>query len=134
MSFMDRDMLSGAPSREDRRARLVRGCLRQANGAVIPIVIRNLSERGLGVTCKSAPPARGEAVFVTLPGSSELPGVVRWTRNTAFGIELTCAVDATEIAGAIKRKIGRLQQAADWKVSSLHRVHTPHATGPRRRI
>jgi hypothetical protein len=134
MSFMDRDLVSGTPVREDRRARLVRGSLRLSDGTVIPIVVRNLSERGLGVTCKGGPPLRGQAVIVTLPGTPELDGVVRWTRGNDFGVELTGLVDAEELATAIRREIARMKEAGDWVVSSRHRVRMPHTTGPRRRI
>ena len=65
MSFMDRNKLSGTSTREERRARLVRGTLRQANGTVIPILVRNLSERGLGINCKTKPPQRGETVLIS---------------------------------------------------------------------
>jgi hypothetical protein len=131
MAFMDRELLSGTPQRDIRRARLVRGTLRFANGTVIPILVRNLSERGLGVTCKTRPPARGETVLITLPGSPELDGVVRWVRDRDFGIELAGSVDADELATAIRAEIARIKEAADWEVSTLHRVHNPVST-PRR--
>jgi hypothetical protein len=131
MSFMDREQLSGTPLREERRARLVRGTLRFANGTVIPILVRNLSERGLGMNCKTRPPVRGESVLITLPGSPELEGVVRWVRDRDFGVELSDSVDGEELATAIREEIARMKEAAEWKVSSLHRVHTP-VTNPRR--
>jgi predicted RNase H-like HicB family nuclease len=134
MSFMDRDPPSGALLREKRGARLVRASLRLANGATMPIVVRNLSERGIGVTCKTTPPARGEVVHVTLPGSSEMQGVVRWSRDGGFGIELSGPVDANSIAETIQRELARMQEATDWQVSTLHRVHTPLSHGPRRRV
>jgi hypothetical protein len=134
MSFMDRDLVAGTPVREDRRARLVGGSLRLACGTVIPIVVRNLSERGLGVTCKSGAPPRGEAVSVTLPGTPELEGVVRWTRGADFGVELTGPFDAEDLATAIRKEIARLKEAGDWTVSARHRVRAPNSTGPRRAI
>lgn len=134
MAFMDRNGVSGVPLRDERRARLVRATLRMASGTVIPVVVRNLSEQGLGVTCKSAPPSVGEVVHITLPGSRQMQGVVRWRRATALGIELTGSVDANSITEAIQQEIARAQVATDWKVSSLHRTTTPAAPGPRRRI
>lgn len=134
MSFMDRELLSGTPQREDRRARLVRGSLRLANGTVIAILVRNFSERGLGLTCKGKPPLRGEAVTITLPGSSDLQGVVRWSRENGFGVELAGVVDARDLETVIRAEIARAQDAADWKVSARHRVHTPLSIGPPRRI
>ena len=133
MSFMDRNKLSGTSTREERRARLVRGTLRQANGTVIPILVRNLSERGLGINCKTKPPQRGETVLISLPGSNELDGMVRWVRGHDFGVELSGTVDAEELAAAIREGLARIKEAGDWQVSSLHRVHTPQPT-PRRFI
>jgi len=134
MSFINRELFSGTPLRDTRRARLVRGTLRFASGTQIPIVIRNLSERGLGISCRTAPPQVGERVVVTLPGSAELDGVVRWTQDTTCGIELTGMVDAEEIAAALQREQARLLEKTDWQVASLHRIEAPRATGPRRRI
>ena len=134
MSFMDREKLSGSAVREERRARLVRGTLRQANGLVIPILVRNLSERGLGVNCKGKPPQRGEAVIVTLPGTPELDGLVRWVRDHDFGVELSGTVDTEDLAAAIREELARIKEAGDWKVSSLHRVHNAPPVNPRRLI
>jgi hypothetical protein len=134
MSFISKDLFAGVPLRDTRRARLVRGTLRFASSTQIPIVIRNLSERGLGVSCRTAPPQPGETVVVTLPGSPELDGIVRWTQDMTFGIELTGSVDTQEIASALQREQARLLEKSDWTVSSLHRIHAPRETGPRRRI
>lgn len=134
MSFINRELFSGACLRETRRARLVRGTLRFAGGAEIAIVVRNLSERGLGVSCRTAPPAPGEVVVISLPGSPDVDGIVRWTRETAFGVELTGTVDPAEIAAALQREAARLQEESGWTVNARHRVHTPRQTGPRRRI
>jgi hypothetical protein len=134
MSFINREPLSGAALRDVRRARLVRATLRFASGVEIPVVVRNLSERGLGVSCRTAPPARGEAVTVILPGSGEIGGVVRWTRDTTFGLELTGKVDPADIASALQREAAQGQEAGDWVVSRRHRVVAPPSYGPRRRV
>ena len=132
MSFMNRELFSGTPLRDTRRSRLVRGTLRFASGTEIPVVIRNLSERGLGMSCRTAPPQPGETVVVTLPGSPDLDGVVRWTQDTAFGVELTGQVDAEEIAAGLQREQARVMGKSDWTVSTLHRIHTPRESGPKR--
>ena len=133
MSFMDRDELSGIAQREQRRARLVRGSMRLANGTVMPILVRNLSERGLGVACKTRPPARGDAVTITLPGSPELKGVVRWVREYNMGIALDATVDTNSLADAIRNEIARAKGAGEWQVNSRHRVAAPR-TGTKRAI
>lgn len=134
MTFVDGDKVSDTTNREDRRSHLVRGTMRLADQTVLPIVVRNISARGLGVNCKDKPPARGQAVVITLPGSPDLDGVVRWVRGSDFGVRLSDAVDIEQLAAAIRREMARLKEEATWKVASLHRVHTPHATGPRRPI
>ncbi len=133
MTFSDRDLVSDTPKREDRRAHLVRGTLQWGGGKALPIIIRNMSERGLGVTCKEKPPLRGEAVVITLPGAPELDGVVRWVRGTDFGVLLSDAVDTVELATAIRNEIARIKDEANWRVSKLHRVQTPRY-GPARPI
>jgi hypothetical protein len=131
MSFVDREQLSGVPQREERRARLVRGTLRMANGTVIPVLVRNLSERGFGLTCKTRPPQRGAAVTITLPGSPELEGVVRWVRDRDFGVALHESIDIAELNAMIAEEIARARDAAAWAISARHRVHTPNPV-PRR--
>ncbi|WP_028639557.1 PilZ domain-containing protein [Novosphingobium acidiphilum] len=134
MSFIDRELVSRSLLREDRRARLVRATLRLTNGTTIPVVVRNLSERGIGVTCKTTSPPQGEVVHVTLPGSSEMQGVVRWSGKGGFGIELSGPVDAKSIARTIQSEITRFHETTDWQVSTLHRVTAPRSNGPRRRV
>gem|GEM_PF-1273027 len=134
MSFMDREPSPGSALRDPRKARLIRATLRLADNSSMAVVVRNLSERGIGVTCKGATPRAGTLVHVTMPGSPELPGVVRWVRDGAFGIELTGAVDAQSLEDAVQRELHRQQEATDWKVSSLHRVNTPRPTNLRRLI
>jgi hypothetical protein len=134
MSFMNREPLSGTLLREQRRARLVRATLRFSSGTEVPVMVRNLSERGLGLSCRTAPPARGEAVTIVLPGSGDLAGVVRWTRDTTFGVELTGKVDLADVATALQREVAQTQQQGDWVVSRLHRTTAQPSHGPRRRV
>jgi hypothetical protein len=134
MSFMDRDLVPESATREPRRARLIRATLRLADGSTMAIVVRNLSERGIGVTCKGATPFPGSTVHITMPGSPELQGIVRWAREGAFGIELTGSVDAQTLEEAVQRELHRQQEASGWKVSTMHRVNTPRPTNLRRLI
>ena len=96
--------------------------------------MRNLSERGVGVTAKDKPPAIGELVTIRLHGSDDLAGVVRWVRNNAFGVELTRNLDTDAISATLQRQLARLQEQSDWTVSARHRVNTPLSNGPRRRV
>lgn len=132
MSFMDHVPVGPAPTRDQRRARLVRGTLRLTGGREVAVVVRNVSERGLGLSCRSVPPLTGERVTICLPGSPELAAVVRWVRNTSFGVELVDTVDPDDLAATLQREIARIKEATDWKVSRRHHVVAPPATTPRR--
>ena len=131
---MDREPLPGSALRDPRKARLIRATLRLADNSSMAVVVRNLSERGIGVTCKGATPRAGTLVHVTMPGSPELPGVVRWARDGAFGIELTGAIDPQELEDAVQRELQRQQEATEWKVSARHRVTTPRPVNLRRLV
>ena len=132
MSFMDHVPVEPAPTREQRRARLVRGTLRLTGGREVDVVVRNMSERGLGLSCRTVPPLTGERVTVCLPGSAELTAVVRWVRNTSFGVELIDTVDPDTLAATLQREIARAHEATDWTVSRLHRVTQAPPPAPRR--
>ncbi len=49
MSYMNPDKFSGVTHRHERNARLLRATLRKADGTIVPVMVRNLSERGLGL-------------------------------------------------------------------------------------
>ena len=132
MSYINPDKFSGVTHRHERNARLLRATLRKADGTIVPVMVRNLSERGLGLTCKDMPPLQGEVVTIALPGSSEMQGLVRWVRGDSFGMELSGPVDTTNIATAMQRELARAQEASGWEVQSRHRIYTPLANGPRR--
>ncbi len=134
MTKMDHGQQFDVAIREDRRARLIRGSLKLDCGAVIPLVVRNLSTRGLGVRCLANPPALDRAVKISLPGSPELDGVVRWKSCANIGIELGDAVDLEALATTIRVELARSLHGPDWTVSRLHHVATNSSTGSRRTI
>ena len=57
-----------------------------------PIIIRNLSPRGIGARAHGLPPLEGEEVFLKLDGR-ELVGRVRWVRGDRFGVHLRDPID-----------------------------------------
>lgn len=132
MSYMKQEPTAAGLSREQRRARLVRGRLRLSTGREIDVVVRNMSEHGLGLSCRTAPPLTGEAVTIALPGHKDLDGVVRWVRNTSFGVELTGAVNPDDLAATLQRAIAQALEATDWTVSRRHKVVQTPAPAPRR--
>lgn len=120
--------------RQNRQARLVSGTLRLDDGATVPLIVRNLSARGLGVRCLGTPPAMNQPVIITLPGSPELDGVIRWESGADLGVELSDTVDLPALAVAIRNEIARLHKAPDFVVKPQHRVRAPQLSGPRRAI
>lgn len=133
MSFMDRDMVPGEQLRESRRARLLRATLRRADQTEAPVMVRNISERGLGISCRANAPWVGEAISITLPGSPALAGVVRWSRGANYGIELEMPINPDHFAEAASKAIAQ-QYDMQWSVKSLHRVPAPRSIGKPRPI
>lgn len=133
MSFMDRELVSGIPLRENRRARLVRATLHRADASEVGVMVRNISDRGLGISGRTNPPPVGETVKITLPGSPALAGTVRWVRGNNFGIELDQPIDPAHFAENVSKAIAQ-QYDTQWSVKSLHRVPPQRSIGKPRLI
>lgn len=133
MSFMNREPLTGTHLRETRRSRLLRGTLRRTDGNELAVVVRNLSDHGLGLSSRNTPPPVGAQVTILVPGTPPLHGIVRWREGTNFGVELTERVDLGQITEALQNQRTQAQQT-DWEVSRLHRVRKPEGIKPPRRI
>ena len=133
MPSIHREPLTGTHLRETRRARLLRGTLRRADGTERAVVVRNLSDHGLGLSCRGVPPPVGAQATLIVPGTPPLHGIVRWREGAAFGVELTERVDLGRISEALQSQ--RSRQQSDWEVSLRHRVHAPDgAKAPRRTV
>jgi len=125
MSFMNSDHPAGYALREVRHPRIVRAVVKSRNGSEQDVVIRNVSQRGLGITCKGAAPVKGERVTVVLPGDLPLSGVVRWFSGHAFGMELDEDFQIETLANALQRQAHVSRVNGEWHVESRHRVVTP---------
>lgn len=73
--------------RENRRSRLVKLTLRNAQGELLDIMVRNVSARGLNAAARGEPPRLNEVVTVHLPEGQTHWGIVRWVDGNLFGIE-----------------------------------------------
>lgn len=88
------------------------------------IVIRNISQRGLGAATQGIFPALGEQLVVKLPDGQALTGIVRWADGPSFGLALDIELNPEDLAD-VKSKALVKGSAPTWEVSHLHRVAPP---------
>ena len=84
--------------RERRRAQLVKLALRDAQGALLDIMVRNVSARGLNAAARGEPPQINEVVTVHLPEGHVHWGIVRWVDGNLFGVEFDISQGSQEAA------------------------------------
>ena len=70
--------------------------MQRENGQIEKVRIENLSIWGFQATCP-VPPKVGEAVLVTLADLGEFEGVVRWQRDSRFGVHTFERIDVRAI-------------------------------------
>jgi hypothetical protein len=131
MSFMSPLLPTGQVVRAVRQPRIIRARLVHRDGEVQEIVIRNVSENGIGATARGPAPVRGERIVVILPGEQEVKGIVRWFGGHAFGMQLETELDLEALSVALQRQAHVAQVSGEWKVENRHRVVTPR-TDPSR--
>jgi hypothetical protein len=122
MSFIDYEIVPADEARSQRQRRLIRAQLTDSFGAICDAVIRNVSEKGIGVSGQGVPLLRGSTVTITIPQGMVMSGTVRWIENSAFGIELDSPIDLQTLADVIQRKQKPASQDAHWEVRSLPQV------------
>ncbi|MFM9937629.1 MAG: PilZ domain-containing protein [Novosphingobium sp.] len=117
--------------REVRQPRILRARLIHRDGEVQDIVVRNVSDSGLGASARGPAPVRGERIVVVLPGEQEVTGIVRWFGGHTFGMQLDSPLDLDALALALQRQAHVAQVSGEWRVENRHRVTTPY-TDPSR--
>ncbi|MDF8333831.1 hypothetical protein [Novosphingobium cyanobacteriorum] len=125
---MDHEFSKAQVLREVRHPRIVRaqlGGLRGSGQNLRDFVIRNVSEHGLGGSCKGPAPVRGERIVVVLPGGREITGEVRWFRDHAFGMRLDEPFDIAMLSQALQQQAHVSRVNGEWHVESRHRVVNP---------
>ncbi len=127
MSFMAPIQPVDQVLRAARQPRIVRACLIHRDGEIQDIVVRNISETGLGASARGPAPVRGERVTVRLPGDQEVTGLVRWYSGHTFGMLLDGPLDMDALARALQRQAHVAQVSGEWRVQSRHRVVTSQA-------
>ncbi len=115
----------GGEARATRRARIIRATLTLPHGEDRDVIVRNLSARGLGATCRSLAPMKGEQVTIRLPGDIAAHGAVRWVKGQAFGLALDAELDIAAIEHALQHRLASGPAQSSWEVETRHKVHTP---------
>lgn len=123
-SHSDFEQANAALTREERIRRLVRAQMTDERGISQDVVIRNTSDRGLGITAREFSPVLGEVITVSIPGNGDLTGTVRWVYGQTFGVELDQNLDLRALSNAMSRNVQRSQQQGAWQVRTGHQVRT----------
>ena len=131
MSFMAPIPPTDQIVRAARQPRIVRARLLHRDGEMQDIVIRNVSDTGLGASARGPAPVRGEHIAVLLPGEQEVTGIVRWFGGHTFGMQLDTPLDLEALSRALQRQAHVAQVSGEWRVETRHRVITPQ-TDPSR--
>lgn len=127
MSFMPSIPPTGEIVRDARQPRIIRARLIHRDGEERDIVVRNVSECGIGAVARGPAPVRGEHITIILPGGQEVKGLVRWFSGHSFGMQLETMLDLEGLSLALQRQAHIAQVSGKWRVENRHRVHTPQA-------
>ncbi len=126
MSNLKHDFVPADEMRLPRQRRLVRALVTDSFGTKYDIVIRNVSEKGLGATMQGVPPLRGTTVTVIIPQGMTMDGTVRWVDGSAFGVEFDSPIELQTLADVIQRKHETANREGHWEVRNLHQVNSGH--------
>ncbi|MCX7676383.1 MAG: hypothetical protein N2Z59_03290 [Alteraurantiacibacter sp.] len=126
MSYLDHSFPPAEDARLPRQRRLIRAHMSDGFGLNYDIVIRNVSERGVGATMQGVPPIRGSAVTLRIPHGMTMTGTVRWVEGSSFGVELDHPIDLQMLTDVMQRKQQSASQAAQWEVRRLHQIDPGH--------
>lgn len=77
--------------RERRRRRFARFVLIDSHGHEVPVIVQDISSRGLSAAALNKPPLVNEVVRARLEDGRELWGLVRWCKGNLFGVEFDTA-------------------------------------------
>lgn len=81
------------PLREQRVGKMFLARLHSVRLADQEIMIRNISEHGLGARCKGAVPEPGEEVRIEMEVYGNVEGVVRWAKGNLIGVALSTGIN-----------------------------------------
>jgi hypothetical protein len=123
MSYLNTSIVAvDACARDLRQIKLIRASLFSSRLGNQEIVIRNISNRGLGAVVKGLPPMAGERITVNLPVDYDANGTVTWVNGKSFGIALDCEISLQVLGDFIVRQNEKATAKAAWEVKRMHRV------------
>ncbi|WP_150290256.1 hypothetical protein [Sphingobium estronivorans] len=76
----------------DRQRRLLKARMRHPRHGEVDILVRDVSERGLGGRCELEL-AVGDHVVIGLPDCSPAEGRIAWRKGQAFGVQLDAPIN-----------------------------------------
>jgi len=126
MSYVEHIFVPADESRTPRQRRLIRAEITDSFGAKYDVVIRNVSEKGVGASMQVVPPLKGSVVTVMIPQGMAMKSTVRWIEGTACGIELENPIDLQTLTDVIQRKHQTAKREGQWEVRNLHQVNSGH--------
>ena len=113
-------------ARSPRQRRLIRAQMTDSFGVTYDIVIRNVSDKGVGATMQGVPPLKGSAVKFIIAHGIAMDGMICWVQGRLFGIELDKPIDLQALTKVIQHKQQSASQEGHWEVRRLHQVHSHH--------
>ena len=90
MSVSDSDFASKRLN--ERQRRLLKARMRHPDFGEIDILVRDVSETGLGGRC-DLDLAVGESVVILLPDCRPAEGKIAWRKGQSFGVQLTAQIN-----------------------------------------
>jgi hypothetical protein len=117
MMAWDPEFGSGVAERKPRQSFLFKVECENADGQIVLVRVRNLSETGLGgVVEKGLSFVDGETVKIMFRGQRMVSGKIIWVRNKGFGVTFDRIVDPKEILDAIHGA------QPSFEVDDMHKV------------
>lgn len=125
MSYLKHDFWALSEKvRASRATRIIRAQLVDKFTTTHDIVVRNLSQNGVGALMDRKPPRPGSDVTLLMFDGPPLLGKVCWVDGNSFGIALEDDLSLKFLSDLIKRKHDLLTAGTDWEVDRLHRIET----------
>ena len=99
-----------------REGRLLKAQMQHPKLGIVDILIRNISEAGLGGRCIHGVEP-GEWVKILLPNLPTVDGMIVWRMGDGFGVRLSAPIDPADV----RRGMADVSQASRYHVPYLFR-------------
>lgn len=129
MAFLGSMIAQARPRpRAVRHRTLIKASLSGLRLADQPVLVRNVSERGLGMTTQGQVPQPGQQVSVSFASGLLVGGRVAWAQGNSFGVGLDQPISVARLEAATQRQNESLGRAIAWQVEQ---AFTPAPSAPR---